>query len=178
MAPPESTASPSTSSCQRHGPSLARLIVVLAACVIQVSRPGTAAQAAVREALLRSDRRGICIALQRSDGRLAGIRSGSVCLEREPLHTAATPARPALAQRADDLRVIATRTLGGPNVWRLAPVAVAELHTGSLADVAPTEVPELAHRLRAALPTLVDDARGNEARSAAASSAGAWGDLL
>ena len=92
------------------------------------------------------------------------------------MHTTATPAGTMLAQRADDLRVISTRTLGGPNVWHLAPVLVAEVRTGSLADVAPTEVPEIAQCLRAALPTLVDDARGNEANSAAASGAGTWGD--
>ena len=94
------------------------------------------------------------------------------------MHTTATPAGTVLAQRADDLRVISTRTLGGPNVWHLAPVVVAEVRTGSLVDVAVTEAQEVAQSLRAVLPALANDARGNETNSAAASCAATWGDLL
>ena len=69
-----------------------------------------------------------------------------------------------VAERADDLRVTGARTLGGPNIWRLAPVIVAELQVGSLADVAPAELTEFRARLRAALPSLDDVA--------------SWGDAL
>ncbi|MBW8769779.1 MAG: hypothetical protein JF589_08495 [Gemmatimonadetes bacterium] len=57
-----------------------------------------------------------------------------------------------VADRADDLRIVHVRTLGGPNLWRLAPVVLAELHVGSLAESAPDDVPGFNDRLLAALP--------------------------
>ena len=57
-----------------------------------------------------------------------------------------------VADRADDLRIVHVRTLGGPNVWRLAPVVLGELRVGSLAERAPDDVPGFNDRLLAAVP--------------------------
>ena len=93
------------------------------------------------------------------------------------MRTATLPNATAVAERANDLRVVDARTLGGPNYWYLAPVLLAELRTGSLSDVAPADVPEIGVRLRDALPALYRDDMENDARLPA-SIRGSWGDAL
>ena len=68
-----------------------------------------------------------------------------------PMASASTDA---VADHADELRVVHARTLGGPNLWHLAPVVLAELRAGWLAAFAPWDVPGLSERLLAALPGL------------------------
>lgn len=59
-----------------------------------------------------------------------------------------------LAEHAGDLRIADTRTLRGPNIWRLAPAIVVELRAGQLAAHSPGEAPRAFEQLQAALPAL------------------------
>ncbi|HUQ84397.1 MAG TPA: cyanophycin synthetase [Gemmatimonadaceae bacterium] len=80
------------------------------------------------------------------------------------VHNASMLTATQVAERAEDLRVTGARTLGGPNIWQLAPVVVAELRLGSLAGVAPNELTDFITRLRHVVPSLDDVA--------------SWGDVL
>ncbi|HEU4453034.1 MAG TPA: Mur ligase family protein, partial [Longimicrobium sp.] len=59
-----------------------------------------------------------------------------------------------LAEIAGDLRVRGVRALRGPNLWHRAPVVVAEIELGRLADLPPVEADGFLERLLDALPTL------------------------
>jgi len=59
-----------------------------------------------------------------------------------------------LAEIADDLRARGVRALRGPNLWHSAPVVVAEIELGRLAEVSPAQANGFVERLLDALPTL------------------------
>jgi len=70
------------------------------------------------------------------------------------------------------------RTLGGPNIWHLAPVVLAELRAGSLAALAPSDVPGFGDRLLGALPALDETRGGSEVPSRSAALPHSWGEAL
>ena len=74
------------------------------------------------------------------------------------------------AEHAGDLRIGRTRTMRGPSVVHLAPVIVAEMRAGALANRKPTDSPELIARLLDALPQVGDAEYGGLPQS--------WGDAL
>jgi cyanophycin synthetase len=76
------------------------------------------------------------------------------------------PTPDALAAHADELRIVRTRPLRGPNVADRAPVVVAELRAGTLAAHPPASLADVAARLLAAIPAL------------GAEEPGSWGDAL
>jgi cyanophycin synthetase len=84
----------------------------------------------------------------------------------------------ALAEQADDVRVVKSRVLRGPNVAHLAPVIVAELRAGPLAAHPPASLPEFMGRLLDALPALAGDVAANGAPPAASALPRSWGDAL
>ena len=84
----------------------------------------------------------------------------------------------AAADHADALRIVHARTLGGPNVWHLAPVVLAELRAGALATRAPADVAGFVERLLGALPGLEAADDGRESPRAHAALAHSWGEAL
>jgi cyanophycin synthetase len=95
-----------------------------------------------------------------------------------PNATATTASAAWIAEHAGDLRVVNARPLHGPNIARLAPVVLAELRAGMLAELAPADSPELVARLFAALPAVGGGATGENAPAPRDRLPRSWGDAL
>jgi cyanophycin synthetase len=86
--------------------------------------------------------------------------------------TTINSAERATTDGAADLRVVNTRTLRGPNLWRLGPVIVAELRAGRLAETPPGDLSDFTTALRRAVPGLWSNDPGPSSPLAS------WGGLL
>lgn len=72
-----------------------------------------------------------------------------------PTRTTEATADPVLPiARADDLALIATRALRGPNPWHPAPVVAGELRLGRLEGILPLEIPGFLEAVHDAFPDL------------------------